>query len=207
MTRRLYLMRHGQTLFNVQRLIQGASDSPLTEEGIEQARQAGLRLARHRIEVDYYCCSTSERACDTLELVMQGLLGDVVPYDRLKGLKEFNRGLFEGESLDLMPHDLAQRNEFFVPFGGESDDESLERMVATLTGVMLGEGHERVLAVSHGGVCREFQFYVTGSYGTDHLPNCGVMCYDFEPDASGESGDFTCVGSILPEEDELGARL
>lgn len=37
MKKTLYLMRHGQTLFNVRRKIQGACDSPLTELGIQQA--------------------------------------------------------------------------------------------------------------------------------------------------------------------------
>ena len=37
----LYLMRHGQTFFNQEGLVQGACDSPLTELGQEQARQAG----------------------------------------------------------------------------------------------------------------------------------------------------------------------
>ncbi|SUN77401.1 phosphoglycerate mutase family protein [Streptococcus massiliensis] len=36
----LYLMRHGQTFFNQQGLVQGSSDSPLTEPGIEQAQKA-----------------------------------------------------------------------------------------------------------------------------------------------------------------------
>lgn len=39
MTKKLYLMRHGQTLFNVQDRVQGACDSPLTELGIQQALQ------------------------------------------------------------------------------------------------------------------------------------------------------------------------
>ncbi|KTT85669.1 phosphoglycerate mutase, partial [Mammaliicoccus sciuri] len=38
MSKKLYLMRHGQTLFNEKKKIQGASDSPLTQLGIEQAR-------------------------------------------------------------------------------------------------------------------------------------------------------------------------
>lgn len=201
MSRSLYLMRHGQTMFNIQHRIQGFSDSPLTELGAEQGRQAGLRLARHGLSFDRFCCSTSERACDTMEFVMQGLLGEVVPYERLKGLKEFNRGIFEGESIDLMPHDLAMRNEFFVPYGGESDDAALERMVATLTAIMSDPASERVLVVSHGGVCRMFHMYVTGSYGTNHLPNCGVNHYEFDPDASGGRGDFVFVDSILPDED------
>ena len=40
MVKTFYLMRHGQTRFNVQGRIQGACDSPLTEEGIEQAKTA-----------------------------------------------------------------------------------------------------------------------------------------------------------------------
>ena len=37
MKKTLYLMRHGQTLFNVEHKIQGWCDSPLTEQGIKQA--------------------------------------------------------------------------------------------------------------------------------------------------------------------------
>ncbi len=41
MKKTLYLMRHGQTLFNLQHKIQGWCDSPLTELGIKQAKVAG----------------------------------------------------------------------------------------------------------------------------------------------------------------------
>lgn len=40
--KRLYLVRHGETLFNIQGKIQGWSDSPLTERGIKQALGAGI---------------------------------------------------------------------------------------------------------------------------------------------------------------------
>ena len=40
-----YLMRHGQTRFNVQHRLQGVCDAPLTEVGIEQAKKAGQYLA------------------------------------------------------------------------------------------------------------------------------------------------------------------
>ena len=38
MVKHLYLMRHGETLFNVRRKIQGWCDSPLTENGVKQAK-------------------------------------------------------------------------------------------------------------------------------------------------------------------------
>ena len=40
----LYLMRHGQTEFNVQKIVQGQCDSPLTTAGKDQAREAALKL-------------------------------------------------------------------------------------------------------------------------------------------------------------------
>ena len=45
MIKHLYLMRHGETLFNVYRRIQGWCDSPLTEVGINQAIKA-IAIAR-----------------------------------------------------------------------------------------------------------------------------------------------------------------
>lgn len=69
MTKRLYLMRHGQTLFNEQKKIQGWCDSPLTELGKEQARAARRYFEENGICFDRAYCSTSERCSDTLELI------------------------------------------------------------------------------------------------------------------------------------------
>ena len=40
----IYLMRHGQTLFNVMKLNQGQCDSPLTEAGIERMQENGIKI-------------------------------------------------------------------------------------------------------------------------------------------------------------------
>ena len=45
---KLYLMRHGETLFNTQKRVQGWCDSPLTENGILQAEQAEGVLCKER---------------------------------------------------------------------------------------------------------------------------------------------------------------
>lgn len=49
----LYLMRHGQTLFNAQNKIQGWCDSPLTSKGIEQAKAAKKILDERILTVGY----------------------------------------------------------------------------------------------------------------------------------------------------------
>ena len=64
-----YLMRHGQTRFNVQHRLQGVCDAPLTEVGIEQAKKAGQYLVKQEPIFDHVFTSTSERASDTLEIV------------------------------------------------------------------------------------------------------------------------------------------
>ena len=62
-------MRHGQTLFNEKKKIQGASDSPLTQLGIEQARMAKNYFDESNITFESLYASTQERASDTLEII------------------------------------------------------------------------------------------------------------------------------------------
>ena len=71
MRNHLYILRHGETLFNVQHKTKGWCDSPVTQRGIEQARLAGRMLAEHGLEFDALYSSTSERCCDTLELALE----------------------------------------------------------------------------------------------------------------------------------------
>lgn len=150
MIKHLYLMRHGETLFNQRKKIQGHCDSPLTLAGIQQAKLASAYLKHEHINFDHVYCSTSERCVDTVELVTS------LPYCRLKGLKEMNYGMFEGESEDLKPKDPKAFESFFLPYGGESSNMVKERMVHTLSEVMEQEAHECVLALSHSGACYNF---------------------------------------------------
>ncbi|MBY7142267.1 histidine phosphatase family protein [Virgibacillus sp. NKC19-3] len=172
----LYLMRHGETLFNEKRKIQGACDSPLTELGAKQAKIAGEYLKN--MPLDHAYCSTSERSCDTLEII----LNDRLPYTRLKGLKEMNYGLFEGESQDLNPKSLDDFETFFVPYGGESRSDVKERMVKTCTEIMEKDNHVNVLAVSHSGAC--FNFLDVWQDSKNELakgfPNCCIFKYEYE---------------------------
>lgn len=119
--KKLYLMRHGQTLFNQLGKIQGACDSPLTEAGIRQAEVARDYFETNQITFDAYYSSTQERASDTLEIII-----GQKEYQRCKGLKEWNFGRFEGESEALNPKRPVGETSYgdsFVPYGGESAKE------------------------------------------------------------------------------------
>lgn len=177
MKKTLYLMRHGQTLFNVRRKIQGWCDAPLTELGIRQAKIAGDYFKQNQIVFDHVYSSTSERACDTLELITD------IPYQRLKGLKEWNFGTFEGESEDLNPP--LPYGDFFVAYGGEGELEMRQRVADTLLEIMRQENHQVVLAVSHGAACRGFMRYWGKNSQVDtkkRLGNCCILKFEFEND-------------------------
>lgn len=188
---KLYMMRHGQTLFNVLKRKQGWCDSPLTELGIEQARRTGEYFREQGITFDHVYSSTSERCCDTTELVVPG-----APYERVKGLKEWNFGKFEGitEDLNLQP----PYGDFYVPFGGEGEMEFRERLVTTINGLMRRPGHESVLMVSHGAACAQFP----RSFGVElwektgkRIGNCGIITYEFDGDST-----FTLVDAVNPND-------
>lgn len=170
----LYLMRHGQTLFNVRRKIQGWCDAPLTELGIKQAEIASEYFKNNNITFDHAYSSTSERACDTLEIVTD------IPYKRLKGLKEWNFGVFEGESEDLNP--ALPYGDFFAKFGGEKEKEFQKRIADTCQKIM-EEDNEIVLAVSHGAACRQFMRYWEHTSSIDQqerIGNCCILKFEYE---------------------------
>ena len=144
----LYFVRHGQTLFNRQKKIQGWCDSPLTDLGIRQAEYTGNYFKEKGIVFDHAYSSTSERCSDTLELMTD------MNYTRLKGLKEWNFGEFEGKDECLNPK--GAYGDFFVPYGGESQEEIRERIDTTIRGIMDQSDHQNVLIVSHGGALINF---------------------------------------------------
>ena len=179
MKKKLVLMRHGETLFNKRKRIQGWVDSPLTDLGRKQAEVSGKFIDSLNLDFDHAYSSTSERACDTLEIVSD------LPYKRLKGLKEWNFGQLDGEPEYLNPP-LEEYDAFFSSHGGESRSELIERMNRTLTELMNQDDHQNVLAVSHGGSIRNFERFWTpddSSFIKGRLYNCAVLVFDFDTDS------------------------
>lgn len=190
MTKTLYLMRHGQTLFNVEHKIQGWCDSPLTDLGIKQAQAASKILEDLDVTFDYCYSSTSERACDTLEIATKGKY----PYQRLKGLKEMNFGRFE--AMDEFLHPGYPFGDYYAHFDGESETELSDRMEKTLKKIMEPADANNVLAVSHAGAIANF---VMTKADTSHcplkakLPNCAILKLEYH------AGQFTLLKIYVPQ--------
>ncbi len=178
--KKLYLVRHGQTLFNRRAIIQGGCDSPLTDLGKRQALAAKKYFEDKNIVFDHAYVSTQERAVDTLEIITD------LPYERLKGLKEWEFGLYEGESLELIPPVDPKRQtygDFFVDFGGESDRDVQERVDSSIKELMNRKDHEHVLVVSHGAAIYLFlKKYKDIKHKELHFGNCCVLEFDYDGD-------------------------
>ncbi|WP_125762564.1 histidine phosphatase family protein [Companilactobacillus hulinensis] len=179
MSKTLYLMRHGQTLFNIRRKIQGWCDSPLTDVGIEQAKSAGKYFKDNNITFDEAYCSTAERASDTLELVTD------MPYKRLKGLREFGFGMFEGESEDLNPQfdPYKHYGDFFVQYGGEDSMDGQNRFNGTVENIMNNaDNNDNVLIVAHAGVITAFstEWYNPVKLHEDGFTNCSILKFTYD---------------------------
>ena len=135
---KLYLMRHGETLFNTQKRVQGWCDSPLTENGIWQAEQAKQYFAKKGISFDAVYSSTQERATDTAKIVAPDY-----SVTQLKGIKEMNFGSFEAQPEHLLPkHRPGSRSfeDLLVPYGGEDIREVGQRVLKTILDLAFPEG-------------------------------------------------------------------
>ena len=193
--KRLYLLRHGQTEFNVKKLVQGRCDSPLTDLGRQQAGMAAAWLKAHNVVPDKVVSSPLGRAMATASLVACELLGPDAAVEPCEGIIERCYGTFEEGPHDALPTDVWDPGEDLVPFGGEGSRALQERMVGTLTNLMGSEGIETLLAVSHGSASRQF---IKAAAPADFklptkLPNCAIMIFDFdEEDLQGESDRSQC---------------
>lgn len=178
MKKKLFLMRHGETLFNQLKKVQGACDSPLTEKGIQQARRAKDYFKENNIAFDHLYSSTQERASDTLEIVSGSQ-----NYQRLKALKEMGFGSFEGEQQFLQPQGQEYFDSFYLQFGGESMVQVQTRMTKALHQIMEQDDHQTVLAVSHNGACISFLQTIWQKEKQELIrafPNCTIFTLAYE---------------------------
>ena len=205
--KKLYLLRHGQTEFNVKKLVQGRCDSPLTDLGRQQAGMAAAWLKAHGVVPDKVVSSPLGRAMATASLVATELLGADADVEPCEGIIERCYGTFEEGPHDALPTDVWDPGEDLIPFGGEGSQTLQERMVDTLTNIMDADGIETLLAVSHGSASRQF---IKAAVPEDFelptkLPNCAIMIFDFDEEKSGEEGDtpqskFTLRQIIDPQQ-------
>ncbi|MEN6413635.1 MAG: alpha-ribazole phosphatase [Veillonellales bacterium] len=153
---RVILVRHGQTVWNLEMKYQGHADIALSEKGLQQAELVAKRLANEKISAIY--ASDLNRAYKTAEIIAAKHQLSVTA---IPELREISFGEWEGLNYtgitngwpkimdDLFTHAETVR----IP-GGETFPEVKERATKALQKLVGQHPDETIAVVSHGGTIR-----------------------------------------------------
>ena len=117
MAKYFYFTRHGQTIWNVENKICGATDIALTELGHQQAVELGERILKEKIKIDEILYSPLMRAADTAKHISE-VTG--IPAREELRLKEQNFGKYESTPRNGEEFKKAKQNFVCRYEGGES---------------------------------------------------------------------------------------
>jgi broad specificity phosphatase PhoE len=161
----ILLARHGETDWNRDGRFQGWADPPLNDLGREQARALAHQL-RHT-PFDAVFSSDLRRASETAAIVAEPHRVPVV-VDR--GLREVDVGSWSG----LTRSEIDERFLGAAHHDGETREEHLARVLATVERIAREWVGRRILIVSHGGSLRALRRHCIGE-PVHPIPNCGVF--------------------------------
>ncbi len=160
------LLRHGQTVWNKERRIQGSGNSDLTPEGITSCRSWGQHLSTSEITWHRIIASPLQRARETAQLVNEALQ---LPIESDEEIREQHWGKWEGLTLEQIKSDspgkleeLIHRGWNFRPPGGESRRELIDRVLASLRASSNRWPGENLLIISHLGVIKSLLYFIEG---------------------------------------------
>ena len=150
---RLYVIRHGRTVWNKSGKLQGQLDVELSNEGRTEAEQAAAALAGVTFEAAY--SSDLRRCVETARIILRGR---DVPLFETQALRETDYGEWAGKTYAEIarrwPDQSAERERDRVnarPEGGESLGELARRVMAKLDAIAATYRRGNVLVVTHGG--------------------------------------------------------
>ncbi|NLA84095.1 MAG: histidine phosphatase family protein [Clostridiales bacterium] len=148
----IYLVRHGETIWNVEGRTQGNLDIPLSNHGIKQSELLAERIKREGISHIY--TSDLTRASQTSLIIGQKI--GIQP-EKIKELREINLGVWQGCNKKEIEKDYPgqlKRYRFdtsFAPLGGETLDSLNDRVRRFIRALDLIKGNieKKILIVSH----------------------------------------------------------
>ncbi len=170
----LFLVRHGETDFNRQGIVQGRGvNSPLNETGLAQAAMLAKRFAADPVDVIY--SSPLRRALQTAQCVAQAIGFDEIPTD--PDLEEMSWGVFEGQSqseeLSSAFEEMKQRwhdgEHDYAVENGETLRQVQSRGVAAIDRIVEKSPGMRVLVVAHGRFLRILLATLLKEYGIPRM--------------------------------------
>lgn len=156
-SKKIYLIRHGQTDFNLRNIVQGSGvDSDLNDRGRAQAKAFFDNYKD--IEFDKVYTSALKRSQESV----QSFINLGIPHEALKGLNEISWGTKEGhpitpdedEYYHYMLKQWQEGNTSLKIEAGESPDDVVRRMKPAVDHILLHENEKTILICMHGRAIR-----------------------------------------------------
>ncbi len=176
----VYFVRHGQTVWNVENKICGATDIALTELGHRQAAETGRRFVAQGLTADEILYSPLSRAADTARHISE-ITG--IPARSEPRLCEQRFGYYEATPRDGEAFREAKKA-FTSRYGtGESTLHVAQRIYNLLDELREEPDKIRIL-VGHNGIARVLNSYfhdmTLDEFCTFRVGNCEILRYDFD---------------------------
>lgn len=201
----LYLIRHGQTVANVEHKISGQIETDLTPFGRDQILQTAQNLKSIGVSLDLILCSPLKRTKDSAQIIAEQIPAPIV-YD--DGLKEFSNGIYEGTKIedleqmsfnppyrtagysfsngtDLMAayHSFSPKYDTFCYPEGETKLEARERFMNAIQKHLDANSNlQNVAVVAHGGVMRFMLLKICPEVLTEKIKNAEVRVIFYDKD-------------------------
>ena len=158
----IYLTRHGETEWNIEKRLQGRGDSPLTKDGIQRAKE--LRDRIKNIDIDVIYSSPIKRALNTANILRGNKNIDIVTDDRLM---EMCFGDYEGKKIDIIQKEnpnwdiklIMQGNVEICAPNGENLKEVRERISKLMNKIIAENIGKSILIVTHGITLKALMYY------------------------------------------------
>ena len=176
----LYFVRHGQTIWNVENKICGATDIELTEQGHLQAVETGKKILEMGISADEILFSPLVRAAETARHISEitGIPARVEPR-----LTEQNFGKYESTARDGKEFQKAKEQFACRYEGGESMLHLAQRIYNLLDELRAESDQKTYLLVAHNGIARIVQSYFyemsNEEFAQFGVKNCEIRRYTF----------------------------
>ena len=172
-TLKLYIVRHGETEWNVIKRFQGQLNTPLTEKGIKKLKETGKKLENVTFEEIY--TSELERTVNSAEIILNENRGYKNKKLKLKKLAELNEvyfGVWQGLKYEevFLKYPEEANNYFYNVKNYKAENvkaenlkDALERFLRGINKILDSHKSGNILVVTHGTVFEMFINYVGNS--------------------------------------------
>jgi 2,3-bisphosphoglycerate-dependent phosphoglycerate mutase len=190
----LIIFRHGESLWNLENRFTGWADVALTEKGILEAKEAGEKLKKFKLDKGY--ASELKRAQQTLLIALEASGQENIPVVFTKALNERNygdlQGLNKAETIEKYGEELVNkwRRSFDVPPpNGESLKDTANRVIPYLKQNIMPElrKDKNVVVVTHGNTMRALTMYL------ENIPSDEITKLEFK---TGEMRAYKFDGNL-----------